>query len=395
MFFLVYQLFIYTLIINYFIYRMKNVICVCLCLLLLGSCSDKQGELGYPVLKVSLNEQDVSVKDLFSRLEVIPLETNDSSLLVFPDKVLCRNGRYEVFDHRRYALFLFDENGRFIRQVGRRGQGLGEYREVYDVAHDSRNGNICLLSPFWEMFVYDSEGRFLERLPLPEKSNYQAVMDYGDYFVTWTIPITDEEYGISVISKDSLQCVREYWHGNRNTMFLFPRGFYQFGDDLFFSRPFQREVYRMDLNGMQVAYRWDFGNDNYSIEDFGVSLKERGDREESDNIVKLLQESVIPYCIADNRQIGKYYYAMIVYGFTPIGRKHLFYRKSDGKSFFFRQTTEGVILNPMYFCDDFLLSLASYEDMEVYKHVLDEQEFAKLANRTEEDNPFLVKCYFK
>ncbi len=66
-----------------------------------------------------------------------------------------------------------------------------------------------------------------------------------------------------------------------------------------------------------------------------------------------------------------------------------------GKSFFFRQTTEGVILNPMYFCDDFLLSLASYEDMEVYKHVLDEQEFAKLANRTEEDNPFLVKCYFK
>ena len=99
---------------------MKNVICVCLCLLLLGSCSDKQGELGYPVLKVSLNEQDVSMKDLFSRLEVIPLETNDSSLLVFPDKVLCRNGRYEVFDHKRYALFLFDENGRFIRQVGRR-----------------------------------------------------------------------------------------------------------------------------------------------------------------------------------------------------------------------------------------------------------------------------------
>ena len=88
------------------------------------------------------------MKDLFGRLEVIPLETSDSCLLVFPDKVLCANGRYELFDHKRYALFLFDENGRFIRQVGRRGQGLGEYREVYDVAHDSRNGNICLLSPF-------------------------------------------------------------------------------------------------------------------------------------------------------------------------------------------------------------------------------------------------------
>lgn len=374
---------------------MKKIISIGFCLLLFCSCLDKKTYDDCPVLCVSLEQQEVSMKDLFGRLEVIPLETNDSCLLVFPDKVLCANGRYEVFDHKRYALFLFDEEGRFVRQVGRRGEGVGEYREVYDVAHDSRNGNICLLSPFWEMFVYDAEGRFLERLQLPGKSNYQALMDYGDYFVTWTLPITDEECGISMISKDSLQCVREYWHGNPSTMFLFPRAFYQFGDGLYFFRPFQREVYRMDLNGMQVAYRWDFGNDNYSIEDFGVSLKERGDREESDNIIKLLQKSTIPYCIQENRQNNKYYYAQFSFEFAPRVGDHLFYRKSDGKSFFFRQTTEGVILNPMYFCDDFLLSLASYEDMEAYKHVLDEQEFAKLKGRTEEDNPFLVKCYFK
>lgn len=375
---------------------MKNVICVCLCLLLLGSCSDKQGELGYPVLKVSLNEQDVSMKDLFSRLEVIPLETNDSSLLVFPDKVLCRNGRYEVFDHKRYALFLFDENGRFIRQIGRRGQGLGEYREVYDVAHDSRNGNICLLSPFWEMFVYDSEGRFLERLSLPEKSNYQAVMDYGDYYVTWTLPLDNEERGISLISKDSLKCVREYWHGNPNMMSFYPRAFHSYGKELYFFRPFQREVYRLGLDSMQVAYQWDFGNDNYSIEDFGFSLKEKGDRQERDELMKKLQESTIPYCIRENRQNEKYYYTQLVFGFSPQqGRYNIFYRKSDDKSFFFHKTTEGVTLQPMYFCNDFLLSLASYEDIEAYGNVLDKGEFAKLENCTEEDNPFLVKCYFK
>ena len=374
---------------------MKKIISIGLCLLLFCSCVDKKPSDGCPVLRVSLERQEVSMKDLFSRLEVIPLETNDSCLLVFPDKVLCANGRYEVFDHKRFALFLFDEEGQFVRQVGRRGEGVGEYREVYDVAHDSRNGHICLLSPFWEMFVYDAEGRFLERLQLPEKSNYQALMDYGDYFVTWTLPITDEECGISVISKDSLQCVREYWHGNPNTMFLFPRAFYQFGEDLYFFRPFQREVYRIDLNGMQVAYRWDFGNDNYSIEDFGVSLKEKGDRREGNKLIEKLRDSTIPYCIQENRQNNKYYYAQFVFEFAPRVGDHLFYRKSDGKSFFFRQTTEGVILNPMYFCDEFLLSLASHEDMEAYKHVLDEQEFAKLKGRTEEDNPFLVKCYFK
>ena len=55
----------------------------------------------------------------------------------------------------------------------------------------------------------------------------------------------------------------------------------------------------------------------------------------------------------------------------------------------------GVTLKPVYFCDDFLLSLASYEDMEAYKHVLDEQEFAKLKGRTEEDNPFSCKMLFQ
>ena len=245
------------------------------------------------------------------------------------------------------------------------------------------------------MFVYDAEGRFLERLQLPEKSNYQAVMDYGDYFVTWTLPMTNEECGISVISKDSLQCVREYWHGNSNLMSLYPRAFHLYGEELYFFRPFQREVYRLGLDSMQVGYQWDFGSDNYSIEDFGFSLKEKGDGQERDGLIKKLQESTIPYFFQENSQNGKYYYAQLIFGFSPVGHYNIFYRKSDDKSFFFRETTEGVTLKTVYFCDDFLLSLASYEDMEAYKHVLDEQEFAKLKGRTEEDNPFLVKCYFK
>lgn len=93
---------------------MKKIISIVFCLLLFCSCADRQQSDSCPVLRVSLEQQEVSMKDLFGRLEVIPLETSDSCLLVFPDKVLCANGRYEVFDHKRYALFLFDENGRFI-----------------------------------------------------------------------------------------------------------------------------------------------------------------------------------------------------------------------------------------------------------------------------------------
>lgn len=374
---------------------MKNITTFYILLLLFCSCSEKERISDYPLLKVSLERQEVSIKDLFKHLEIIPLETNDSCLLVFPDKVLCTNEHYEVFDHKRNALFLFDKDGKFIRQVGKRGEGVGEYREVYDVINDSRNGNICLLSPFQEIFVYNSEGDFIKRLQLPEKSNYQAIMDYENYFVTWTLPISDEESGISLISKDSLQCVREYWKGNPNTMFLYPRAFHKYREELFFSRPFQHQVYKFSLNNIQVAYQWDFGSENYLIEDFGFSLKEKGNIQERNELMDLLERKTIPYCFVENRQTDKYYYTMIVYGFTPTGRKHLFYRKSDGKSFFFRETKEGIILNPMYFCDDFLLSIASYEDLNAYRNILNKNELDKIKNYTEEDNPFLIKCYFK
>lgn len=104
-------------------YDMKKIISIGFCLLLFCSCVDKKTYDDCPVLRVSLEQQEVSMKDLFGRLEVIPLETNDSCLLVSPTQVLCENGRYEVFDFDHSALFLFDKNGQFLKKVGQRGNG--------------------------------------------------------------------------------------------------------------------------------------------------------------------------------------------------------------------------------------------------------------------------------
>ena len=66
--------------------------------------------------------------------------------------------------------------------------------------------------------------------------------------------------------------------------------------------------YRLGLDSMQVAYQWDFGNDNYSIEDFGFSLKEKGDRQERDEIGKWEPERMnngetLPQILSRSRHI--------------------------------------------------------------------------------------------
>lgn len=373
----------------------KDVFILLFCSFLFCSCNNTDKNKSYSVLKVPLKVDNVAMMDLFKRLEVIPLETKDSCLLICPDKVLYEDGYYEVFDSKHPALFVFNEDGKFVRQIGKKGNAPNEYTEIYDVTYDEEAGHICMLSPFGEIFIYALNGTFLSRMQLPQRANYQSFESFKNYFVTWTLSGKDEDAGISIISKRTMQCVKKYWKENRNLDFLYPRGFYKFRGKMYFFRPFGREVYQFDKNNMNIAYKWDFGKDNYSVEDFGFSKAESKGEQEGALLMKKLKDSSIPYLISNQAQSNKYYYTKLVFGFTPDGQYHVFYRKSDGKSFFFKETKEGIKLNPLLFCDEFMLCLASNADLNAYIRVLDEKENRKLIKRKEDDNPVLIKCYFK
>lgn len=84
---------------------------------------------------------------------------------------------------------------------------------------------------------------------------------------------------------------------------------------------------------------------------------------------------------------------MLTFGFRH--RINLFYRKDDGKSFFFEKTAEGVLLHPLAFNEDFLTCIVFNEDFPNYEKVLPPEEYQKLEERLEDDNPCLIKFYFK
>lgn len=363
--------------------------------MLLCACHDSKRTEGYPILKVSLEKEKVSIKELFDRFEVIPLETNDSSLLIWSDKILYWNDRYEIFDSKCPALFVFDEAGRFLRKIGRKGDGPEEYTEIYDVIQNKETGEICMLSPYGEIFVYDFNGTFIRRVKLPQKTNYQSFENLGDCFVTWTLPAEENEDGISLILKDSAQCVKSYWRGNRNLYFLYPRAFYKYGEEVLFFRPFSREVYQIGKDSMSVAYKWDFGKDNYSMSDWDISETQSGGEKESASLMQKLKDSTIPYIITHQAQTDRLYYSQLVLGFTPKGEYHIFYNKANGQSLFFNETLEGIRLNPFFWGDKFVLCLASNEDLDSYIKVLEKTEINKITNRKEDDNPVVVKCYYK
>ena len=150
---------------------------------------------------------------------------------------------------------------------------------------------------------------------------------------------------------------------------------------------------------MQIAYAWDFGSDNYSVEQWDISETKYGGTEEGELIGRYQEEHVIPYTLCFQVQTERLYYSQFIIGFRESQkRKHLFYRKSDGKNVYFETTSEGLHFKPMYWGEDYVISISDEGDMldlDIYKSFLPPSEYVKIANRKEDDNPFLLKCYYK
>ena len=77
------------------------------------------------------------------------------------------DGRIYVFDRQVPALREYDTTGKYVRTLGRKGKGPGEYEAANGVAVH-RDGRVVL----WDagtahINVYAADGRFLEAWPLP------------------------------------------------------------------------------------------------------------------------------------------------------------------------------------------------------------------------------------
>ena len=377
---------------------MKYTTLIIFCLLL-ASC--KHNNTNYDaqqlILKVDLKPSTISIHEIFDSIQVIPLETTDSCLLRGPVKVITGNNRNYILDWKNFQVFVFDDKGHYLHTIGKRGQGPGEYREVYDMIVDESKNQVRLLSPFGSLYTYDLEGNFIKQNQLPEKSNYQAMEQIGDNIMTWTIPVSSDEPCITIVNADNGKEVSSLWKGPRILNSLSGGSFYTYDGKTYFAPAFHNnEILEVTEDSLKLAYKWDFGKDNIDISKYNFTLTDDNQAEEGRLMTNYLENGTIPYLLGSQYQNSKYFYVYFSYGWFPNQTiKHLFYRKSDGKSFFFKDTQENISIRPQAFEEECIVQFASYDDLEAYKSILSPAEYQKIISRNEEDNPCLIKLYFK
>ena len=146
---------------------------------LVNSCSEIEEKVSTVMDKSKLEQCDGPFSSALSKFEIIPLETNDDCLIGEIDVMKKRNGRYYIQSARK-TLLVFEEDGKFVMQVGRIGGGPGEYEIISDI--DADEHSIYLLS-FNKLLVYGLDGSYKKTISL--KQNVRTIRKVKDGFLVF------------------------------------------------------------------------------------------------------------------------------------------------------------------------------------------------------------------
>ena len=138
--------------------------------------SDKPNDIAViDVINNLGNYQEIPVSELVSELEYIPLEINDNcligavrSMLVTPSHIFIQSyvGSGDMIMSNATRLYAFNRDGRFICEIGRVGQGPGEYQNMQGFSVDEKK-QLVYIETWFSLLEYSFDGGFRRSINKP------------------------------------------------------------------------------------------------------------------------------------------------------------------------------------------------------------------------------------
>jgi hypothetical protein len=124
------------------------------------------------------NEQTVLLSSIGKELEYIPLETTSNSLMGEILRIEFTQDYIFITANPSNGLLQFDRKGKFIRIVGGKGRGPGEYPGINDFCVDQKNEKVYISC--WDasqVLEYNFNGEYIRSLERPWESTEFLVYD--------------------------------------------------------------------------------------------------------------------------------------------------------------------------------------------------------------------------
>lgn len=389
-----------------------NRISVVLLLVLFCGCSSKDKKMNVEIERIPINVYNISqdASSFIDKIELVPLETNDSSLLHKYGKVMYdkETDVYAVYT-RDQVIFTFSGNGDFISNSKKmQGQGPDEYYMVVDMKFNPYLKGIDLLNPYGTIYTYSSDFKLLGRRKIkPEfPIDHLMALNLEEYIFTYPFLWTNQE--VAFANLKTQQVYNADYSGTISSGNSMAKDcFYKIGDDFYFIPPgINYYFYRIDTKGMKLIpiMYLDFGD--LEIKEADLPGRAMGKRVDSDEerarVVKEAQERAQFLRHSNNHIVPLIKFFNDDYVYVVFVQN----RDTGGNFIFNRKKKEGFLLRDkkpfiMKFCfgivDNILMAICHPDEVAMYTDpkFMSSEDILKMTQLKEDDNPVILKYYLK
>lgn len=149
---------------NYIIMKHNNIVPL-IFLVLFFSCTPhnkaKDEKATHSVKLTDAAKTDLAYSDIIHVDEWIVLDTLDECIIGDVAKIEEFNNEYYILDKViQKCVLVFGKDGKYLRRIGRFGQGPGEYAQLCDFTVNKQTGHIAILTGQSNVYLYSPTGEF-------------------------------------------------------------------------------------------------------------------------------------------------------------------------------------------------------------------------------------------
>jgi hypothetical protein len=168
-----------------------------------------------------------------------------------------------VYDRKFSKIFLFRQDGAFIRQIGKKGEGPEEYSSLTDMFWDESSELIFAHDKLKSAtFAYNLEGQLVRRIKPRFQFNSFYKTGEGFWLYTCFKDNNPKGYNLMLVDETMQNMVAGFFPQNSNFINVeFRSMFYPDSEgNPYFSYPTSNNIYRLNAREPEILYKIDFGN---------------------------------------------------------------------------------------------------------------------------------------
>ena len=279
-------------------------------------------EDGVTVIPMNAQPGDVlNLSDFAESIELIPLETTDDCLIGWIPEIIATENYYYMISAVGYdfqKLYVYDKQGKFVRQISSRGQGGNEFLEVrdFDVIGDS----IIKMGDVFVIRTFNFEGKELSAKLLPGGIDVREITSMKGRTILFIggkpSSRTAEKLLFQLDEKDSVRA--EFFEvpsmANRvSAYFVDAAAMTKDDESVYFHFPYDNFIYQIDAKTLEYSHRYkiDYGSKTFTWDMFDENGNEKiwsAQRKKEKNASMTQILSLNDYFLFTSRDNEKKYY---------------------------------------------------------------------------------------